>query len=158
MCSAAGLFSVCAKDFVREDVDLVRWTKGLGGPAVEWLPANALNPPDRPVNCRNICWWNAQVVVEFAMNDPTVTNFFDSPERMAFERLLRKLLEFPHRCAPQLAATPRQLASSLVPGRNLSVGWAHLQASRCAAQPLCLHHCRGAGKWHRRRLPSNSGE
>ncbi len=42
-----------------------------------------------------------QVLLEFATNDPTQTNAFGTPERLAFERLVRKLLDFLNRCGRQ---------------------------------------------------------
>ncbi|PSC74214.1 hypothetical protein C2E20_2651 [Micractinium conductrix] len=42
------------------------------------------------------------VLLEFATNDPTQTNAFGTPERLAFERLVRKLLDFLNRPAVAL--------------------------------------------------------
>jgi hypothetical protein len=56
---AVGIFTVCVKDMVQPDVDVV--------------------------------------LVEFAVNDPKATGRFRDPDRLSFERLLRKLLEFQNR-------------------------------------------------------------
>lgn len=59
--SASGIFTVCVKDMVQADADLV--------------------------------------IVEFAVNDPRGNGIWTYPERLGFERLLRKLQDFPNRPA-----------------------------------------------------------
>ena len=54
-----------------------------------------------PIGC-------AQVLVEFATNDLKDTGVFKSQERLAFERLLRKLLGFPQRSVRLGAGVPVQ--------------------------------------------------
>ena len=73
-----------------------------------------------------------QVLVEFAVNDPGQSGIFRDPERLCYERLLRKLLEFPQRWVealelpnPPLRRTPQCSAASLP------------QSSVHAPLPLC---------------------
>ena len=55
------------------------------------------------------------MIVEFASNDAFDTGAFKSQERLSFERLLRKLLDFPQRSVrpPGWPPSARQVARSL---------------------------------------------
>lgn len=67
------------------------------------------------------------VLVEFAVNDPKATGRFRDPDRLSFERLLRKLLEFENRW--------RQLAR-----RGVRADSAAMSFSVCIASTACPAH------------------
>ena len=75
------------------------------------------------------------MLVEFASNDVFDTGAFKSQERLSFERLLRKLLDFPQRSVRPQAGLPVQTS---LPDPRLSylLYVRMMQAGDSVAQPL----------------------